>query len=223
MTYSINSNFNIFCGFTVNARQIELAITQTNNLLKTIPYTVYKNLDYKTTSSIVGSIFCHAVAEATEAIINPIEKGHPDLIPKEAENLSEENLRNYPVGLEVKCTVGNITKGANLRAGQPRINSLEGITWQAHHREVKELLGLVWDFVSGECDFNCPKVTAIFHANNLIREDWGNISGTEGRNTKVTGMTASGKKKMGQGWVALIDDDIYQQVYQRIMRFSLVP
>ncbi|KDR58056.1 hypothetical protein APPUASWS_007475 [Arthrospira platensis str. Paraca] len=130
-------------------------------------------------------------------------------------------MRNYPVGLEVKCTIGNITKGANLRAGQPRINALEGITWQAHHQEVKELLGLVWDFVLNEQDFNYPKVTAIFYANNLTQDDWGNISGTRGRNTKVTGMKVSGKQKMGQGWVAVIDDYLYKQVYQMIMKFSI--
>lgn len=166
-------------------------------------------------------MFCHSIANVTGAIVNPIEKGHPDVIPKEAgENSSEELLRNYPVGLEIKCTVGNITKGANLRAGQPRFGSLEGITWQAHHREVKKLMGLVWDFVKSEHDFNYPKITAIFHADNLVTDDWGQSIGTEGRNTKVTGMKSSGKQKMAQGWVALIDDQQYKKIYQKIMKFS---
>lgn len=221
MTYIINPDFNIFCGFEVNTRHVESALHQTNDFLKTIPFTVYKNIDYKTTSSIVGSIFCQFIAESTEAIVNPIEKGHPDVIPKGGENSSEKELRNYPVGLEVKCTVGNVIKGANLRAGEPRVNALTGITWQAHHQEVKELLGLVWDFVKSECQFNYPKVTAIFYANHLITDDWGNISGTEGRNTKVTGMKVSGKEKMGQGWVALIDNHLYKQIYQQIMKFSV--
>ncbi|MDT9189987.1 MAG: hypothetical protein P5681_19540 [Limnospira sp. PMC 894.15] len=221
MTYIINPNFHILGGFEVNARHIDSALSQTNQFLETIPAAVYKNIDYKTTSSIVGSMFCQSIAEVTEAIVNPIEKGHPDLIPKGSENSPEEELRNYPVGLEVKCTIGNITKGANLRAGQPRINALEGITWQAHHQEVKELLGLVWDFVLNEKDFNYPKVTAIFYANNLTQDDWGNISGTRGRNTKVTGMKVSGKQKMAAGWVALIDDYLYKQVYQMIMKFSI--
>ncbi len=221
MTYIINHKLNISCGFEVNIQHIESALSQTNELLEIIPSSVYKNIDYKTTSSIVGSMFCHSIANVTGAIVNPIEKGHPDVIPKEAgENSSEELLRNYPVGLEIKCTVGNITKGANLRAGQPRIGSLEGITWQAHHREVKKLLGLVWDFVKSEHDFNYPKITAIFHADNLVTDDWGQISGTEGRNTKVTGMKSSGKQKMAQGWVALIDAQQYKKNYQKIMKFS---
>ncbi|MFM7886703.1 MAG: hypothetical protein ACKPCM_08455, partial [Pseudanabaena sp.] len=126
MTYIINSDFNIFCGFEVNAIHVESALHQTNEFLETIPSTVYKNIDYKTTSSIVGSMFCQSIAGLTESIVNPIEKGHSDVIPKAGENSSEEELRNYPVGLEVKCTIGNITKGANLRAGQPRIHALEG-------------------------------------------------------------------------------------------------
>lgn len=221
MTYIINSNFKIICGFEVNGQHIESALHQTNEFLEIIPSTVYKNIDYKTTSSIVGSMFCQSIAGATGAIVNPIEKGHPDVIPAEGEGASEEELRNYPVGLEVKCTVGNITKGANLRAGQPRINALEGITWQAHHQEVEELLGLVWDFVTSEHEFNYPKVTGVFYTDNLTTDDWGSISGTEGRNTKVTGMKVSGKEKMGQGWVALIDNPLYLRLYQRILKFSI--
>ncbi|AFY73831.1 hypothetical protein Syn7502_01787 [Synechococcus sp. PCC 7502] len=221
MNYTINPLLNISCGFEVNSHHIESAVHQTNELLAIIPSSVYKNIDYKTTSSIVGSIFCQFIASTTGAMVNPIEKGHPDVIPKAGENSSEEELRNYPVGLEIKCTVGNITKGANLRAGQPRIGALEGITWQAHHREVEKLLGLVWDFVKSEHDFNYPRITAIFYADNLTTNDWGEISGTEGRNTKVTGMKVSGKQKMGQGWVALINDQSYSEAYQKIMKFSV--
>lgn len=113
MTYIINSNFNIFCGFEVNSQHVKSALHQTNEFLETIPSTVYKNIDYKTTSSIVGSMFCQSIAGAAEAIVNPIEKGHPDVIPKGGENSSEEELRNYPVGLEVKCTIGNITNSSS--------------------------------------------------------------------------------------------------------------
>ena len=221
MTYSINPKLNISCGFEINTQHIESALNQTNEFLEIIPSSVYKTIDYKTTSSIVGSMFCHSIANVTGAIVNPIEKGHPDVIPKEGEKSSEELLRNYPVGLEIKCTVGNITQGANLTAGQPRIDSLTGITWQAHHREVEKLLGLVWDFVKSDRDFNHPKVTAIFYTNNLITDDWGKISGTEGRNTKVTSIISTGKQKMGQGWVALIDEPQYKKMYQKIMKFSI--
>ena len=159
LPYKINSNFQINCGFDVNSQQILTAINQTNNVLSNLPATLYKSIDYKTISSIVGSIFCEYLASIVGAIVNPIEKGHPDIIPQEGSNSSEELLRNYPLGLEVKCTVGNISKGANLRAGQTRVKYLTGITWQAHHQEVQNLLGLIWDFVSNPYKFNYPKIT----------------------------------------------------------------
>ncbi|MEC4986471.1 MAG: hypothetical protein SAJ37_11835 [Oscillatoria sp. PMC 1068.18] len=128
MTYRINPNWKIFCGFEINSQHILTALDQTHSILDLLPATLYRNIDYKTTSSIVGSIFCANLAITTNSIVNPIEKGHPDLIPQEGENSPEEILRNYPVGLEVKSTIGNVIKGAKIKAGNPRVQSLTSIT-----------------------------------------------------------------------------------------------
>jgi hypothetical protein len=189
--------------------------------LSDLPATLYKSIDYKTTSAMIGSVFCDSLTCFVDAIVNPIEKGHPDLVPPIAANCTEEQLRNYPEGLEIKCTVGNITTGANLRAGQSRITKLTGITWQAHHREVSELLGLVWDFVADDHNFNFPAITGAFYSNCLCEDDWGAISGTTGRNTKVTGMATSGKEKMGNGWVTLVDRTEYITTYQHFLKFNI--
>jgi hypothetical protein len=212
----------IDAGFLISARQIGECAELTNSILTDLPAGLYRSLDYKTISAIIGSVFCDALASRTEGIVNPIEKGHPDIIPPTGAKATEEQLRNYPEGLEVKCTVGNIEQGANLRAGEERVGRLTGITWQAHHREVKELMGLVWDFVHAEETFRFPGITAAFYADNLNRDDWGQISGTTGRNTKVTGMRTSGKQKMGLGWLMLIDDSRYLATYSRVLGFPLV-
>lgn len=217
MNYKINNNFAINVGFEVNAKDIYDSIVQTNKLLRDLPSTLFKSIDYKTTSAMIGAIFCDTVATYTNSLVNPIEKGHPDIIPSYGANASEEELRMYPEGLEIKCTVGNIVKGANLRAGEIRIGHLTGVTWQAHHREVGELLGLVWDFVDDGQTFNYPTITGAFYSNILIPDDWGQISGTTGRNTKVSGMKASGKKKMGSGWVCLFDDCEYIEKYGKYL------
>lgn len=212
-TYRINNNFSINVGFNVTANHIHNAIVQTNAQLSALPSTLFTSIDYKTTSAMIGAIFCDTLASLTGSVVNPIEKGHPDIIPKDGLNSPEHILRKYPEGLEIKCTIGNIKTGANLRAGESRISQLTGVTWQAHHREVAELLGLVWDFVNSDNNFNYPTITAAFYSNNLIQDDWGKITGTTGRNTKVTGMAASGRIKMGQGCIALIDNQPYVQKY----------
>lgn len=221
MSYIIDNSFSIHVGFTVNSQHIKRAIVQTNLLLTELPSTLFKSIDYKTTSAMIGAMFCDTLALLTGSVVNPIEKGHPDIIPPNAVNATEEQLRKYPEGLEIKCTVGNIEQGANLRAGETRIAKLTGVTWQAHHREVKELLGLVWDFVNNGHTFNYPAITGAFYADDLVENDWGEISGTTGRNTKVSGMRASGKHKMGAGWVSLIDDPAYLERYKALLNIRV--
>ena len=219
LNYKINPGFRINCGFIVTGEAVRNAIMQTYAILGDLPANLHKSIDYKTTSAMIGSVFCDRLADVVGAIVNPIEKGHPDLVPPAAINCTEEDLRNYPQGLEIKCTIGNIETGANLRAGQTRIESLTGITWQAHHREVAELLGLVWDFVEDGRAFNYPAISGAFYSDDLCEDDWGQISGTTGRNTKVSGMAASGKAKMGRGWVAVVEKDEYLTAYSRSLRF----
>ncbi len=221
MNYIIDNNFSVQVGFIVNSKHINKAIMQTNASLAKFPSTLFKSIDYKTTSAIIGALFCDTLASLTGSIVNPIEKGHPDIIPSNAVDATEEQLRKYPHGLEIKCTVGSIKQGTNLRAGEARIGRLTGVTWQAHHREVKELLGLVWDFVNSGHTFNYPAITGAFYTDNLVEDDWGVISGITGRNTKVSGMKASGKHKMGGGWVSLINEPLYLARYKALLNVNV--
>lgn len=129
MPYKRNESFRIDCGFDVTIDHICEAILRTNSILADLPSTLFKSIDYKTTSAMIGAVFCDTLASKTGAIVNPIEKGHPDIIPADAKNCLEKELRKYPQGLEIKCTVGNIQKGADLRAGVARVEKLTGITW----------------------------------------------------------------------------------------------
>jgi hypothetical protein len=220
MQYKVQKLFAIDVGFSVKAKHVTESVELTNNILGDLPASLYRSLDFKTVSAIVGSIFCDSLASQTDGIVNPIEKGHPDIVPAGAANATEAQLRNYKSGLEAKCTVGNVEQGANLRAGVRRIEKLTGITWQAHHREVRELMGLTWDFAQSKEAFNYPAITGVFYASNLVTDDWGKISGTTGRNTKVTGMTASGKIKMGEGWVLLLDENEYLAAFKKFLGAS---
>lgn len=215
--YRVREDFSVRVGFSVKASDVLHAATLTNGILSKLPVSLYRCLDFKTSSAILGAIFGEHLADIAGAMVNPIEKGHPDIVPRAAAGATEAQLRNYPSGLEVKTTIGGIEKGANLRAGVKRVTQMTGITWQAHHREVRELMGLVWDFVEERDSFSYPGITGVFYSSNLAAEDWGQISGTTGRNTKVSAMLTSGKNKMGRGWVLMWDDDPYVEVFQRLL------
>jgi len=218
MSYLVNENFSINVGFPVTAVEVLQAVNETNNFLRSLPESLYKSIDFKTSGAVIGAIFCDKLADAIpNAAVNPIEKGHPDIIPSAGLGSSEELLRNYPQGLEVKGTIGNIRQGANLRAGMRRIDDLTGITWQAHHREVNHLLGFLWDFNNPHNGFNFPMLVGVFYTDQLIEDDWGAISGTTGRNTKVCGMLQTGKEKMGNGWIVLINQANYLTKLRRYL------
>lgn len=220
--YKIRANFSTFCGFTVTSNDIAYAAVMTSNQLQALPFTLFQSIDLKALSGIVGAFFGSHLSKKVGAILNPIEKGHPDIIPRSGQNASEAQLRNYPDGLEIKSTVGNVAKGSNLQAGEDRLSVLTGLTWQAHHQEVKRLLGLVIDFGGQVYDGrHFPIITAAFYADNLETENWGQISGTTGRNTKVTGLRASGKRKMGAGWTVILDQQEYQQKYENLLSFQV--
>jgi transcriptional regulator with XRE-family HTH domain len=222
LIYRENPNVSIISGFTVLSRDILGATLSTASQMQLLPFSLYQSIDLKTLSSITGAIFAGCLADRVGALVNPIEKGHPDIIPLKGRNATEAQLRNYPEGLEIKVTVGNVAKGSDLQPGAPRIASLTGITWQAHHREVKSLLGLTVDFAGTLRDGRrYPVVTAVFYADDLTVDDWGEISGTTGRNTKVTGMRSSGKSKMGNGWVLILDQAEYHEKYARLLNFTL--
>ncbi len=218
----INKKFEIECGFTVSSEDIQFAALMTSEQLEDLPFALFQSINLKALSGMVGAVFASFLAERVGGIVNPIEKGHPDIIPESGKNATEELLRNYPEGLEIKCTVGNVAKGSNLETGQKRLPQLTGITWQAHHREVESLMGLVTDFAGNikEGKF-FPAITGVFYSGDIRMADWGEISGTTGRNTKVTGMTASGKRKMGKGWVLLLNDNSYIDKYRKALSFNL--
>lgn len=222
-SYLLRQDAEIYCGFAVKPAEIYQAIVMSAQLMQTLPFSLFNSLDLKATSGMIGAIFINYLAEQLgDAIPNPIEKGHPDIVPSRARLASEAKLRHYPEGLEIKCTVGNVTKGSGLQTGDVRIQNITGLTWQAHHREVESLLGLVWDFAGYDHNGRkSPIITGAFFTDQLEKNDWGAISGTTGRNTKVTAMRLSGKQKMGEGWLVILNSPAYLSRYQKALKFEI--
>ena len=215
--YLINPDIDYDCGFPLTTEQIATAIVDCNRGLATLPAMLWNQLALKLTGAIIGTFLSTSIAAVAKALVNPIEKGHPDVLPQSALGASEAQLRNYPQGLEIKGTCGNLPTGVNLKPGENRCARLTGITWQAHHREVSKLLGCIWDFDAIITDASTPFISAVFFSNALSESDWGAISGTTGRNTKVSGMCSSGKRKMAAGTVCIINKEQYIHKYSAIL------
>lgn len=204
-------------GFIVSSQDILFAVNRLNDFLETLPINLYRSIDLKTMGSMIGALLCSYIADRVEgAMVNPIEKGYPDIIPDSGANASEEELRHYSTGLEVKGTVGNVISGTN-GCGIRRIENLKSVVWQAHHQEVNNLLCFVWDFCNNKNGFNYPAITCVFYSDKLRKNDWGAVSGTTGRNTKVCAMLASGKNKVGEGLILIADSEEYIQKYKSII------
>ena len=89
MGYRVREGFSIRVGFDVNASDVVHAATLTNGVLSTLPASLYRSLDFKTTSAILGAVFCENLADRSRAMVNPIEKGHPDIVPRSAAGATE--------------------------------------------------------------------------------------------------------------------------------------
>lgn len=213
--YLVDHTFDVWAGFNVTGEDVLNAILASNRVLDALPQSLYSTVDFKSQSGIVGAVFISELAVLTGSVVNPIEKGHPDIVPSSAIGASEEELRNFQQGLEVKSTIGGVSQGMAKGVGEQRVDVLKGITWQAHHREVKELLALNWDYIGGtKTSPEKPAIAGAFYTDKLVEDDWGKISGTTGRNTKVTGLKVSGKRKLGEGAVAVINEPRYIEGYR---------
>jgi hypothetical protein len=113
MGYRVRKNFSARVGFNVNASDVLHAATVTNGVLSALPASLYRSLDFKTSSAILGAVFCEHLADRTRAMVNPIEKGHPDIVPRAAAGATEAQLRNYPSGLEGEPSRRGEEGGAN--------------------------------------------------------------------------------------------------------------
>jgi len=215
--FLFNPAIEIQSGFQLEARALVTAVASANIDLGVLPHSLWKCIDLKSAGSIVGAHLASSIAREADAIVNPIEKGHPDVLPKSAANASEASLRNYPEGLEIKGTCGNLPTGLKFPERRNRCDHLVGITWQAHHQEVERLLAIIWDFDIIHGQSPSPVITAGFYSSELSPGCWGSPSGLTGRNTKVSGMRASGKAKMVAGTLFVLNHGNYASTYARIL------
>jgi hypothetical protein len=206
------------CGFEIDSSKLVQAIQECNEGLASFPPHIWSSIALKFSGAVIGEFFAASIANACGAFRNTVEQGYPDVLPIEAENATEIELRHYPTGLELKGTCGNIPTGKLVKAGVARVDSLSSINWKAHHREVENLLAFVWDFYPIKNNISTPCITAAFYCANLCEDDWGAISGLNGRSTKLSNMAKAGRDKMASGLVCILDDKSIKNKYQKIFK-----
>ncbi len=208
------------CGFEIDHIKLVSAINECNQGLASFPPHIWRSIALKFSGAVIGEFFAASIASSCNAFRNTVEQGYPDVLPKDAENASEYELRHYPTGLELKGTCGNIPTGNLVKAGLPRVNYLSSINWKAHHREVENLLAFIWDFYPVKDSIYTPCITAAFYCSNLCEDDWGAISGLSGRSTKLSNMAKCGREKMASGIVCVLDDPLIKNKYFKIFKID---
>lgn len=68
VSYLKNNTFNVNTGFSCNANHIEKAVNSTNKSIAALPFSLFRDIDYKTVSTIIGRLFSANLAEETGSL-----------------------------------------------------------------------------------------------------------------------------------------------------------
>ena len=177
-------------------------------IIKDIPVNIFAVLGMRNLSGFIGELFAISLIKASNGqfIGNPHQDGYPDLLLMNDygkilyARLTEAGQLRYKApfspfangGLEIKATCGDVFSAEKCAKrgiekpdiGDTRIELMEGYNWKSHHRETKNLLGILWDFYMG-----VPHIVAVFFGNNLTESDWRPITQPKeggGRTTSVS-------------------------------------
>ena len=213
------------------------AICMLDEQTKQFDINIFEVLGMRNLSGMVGEYFAKSVERFSSGNLhsNLHQDGYPDLL--RTNNVQRMNYYNslytesfgkkHPKdkslfspfkygGVEIKATCGSTPSASILPKpliGEQRIDKIISFDWKAHHRETNNLLSIFWDFIN-----EVPTIVACFYRNDLTINDWGKIVQPKtdgGRTTSVSIMTSTGVKKMCSGWIAVIDSDLYIDVFSR--------
>ncbi len=215
-----------------------------DTIIKEIQVDIFSILGMRNLSSFIGELFANSLAKKSKDrfIRNPHQDGYPDLLLMDEQGIKlyEEitargGIRDkspfspFPnSGIEVKATCGSVPTPTQCASrgiekpdmGETRIEVMLGYDWKAHHRETKNLVGILWDFLDG-----VPRIVAVFFGNNMKESDWGRIVQPReggGRTTSVSIMTRLGVNEMYMNWIAVIKDPRYVNFINKYNKGTLI-
>jgi hypothetical protein len=204
-------------------------IKEIDNLSRDYDFNFFESLGSRNISGIIGEIFANFFSIHLKNFVkNPHPDGRPDIL-----DLSNKQIHDYymnecfttinnkkvPIkskltpfqfgGIEVKCTIGKkpSNSGGNKEFGfgKPRIDSINGIMWQAHHVYSNTLLGLYFDYY--EISGGLPQIMAVFYA-ELNEANWRKVvtGSSSSKSTSVTSLTSDGLNKMRNNCIVSINN-----------------
>ncbi len=214
-------------------------------IMDDIPVDIFSILGMRNLSAFVGELFARSIAKGANGLFisNPHQDGYPDLLLMDDYgqqlwqelNISDQLRYKQPFspfangGLEIKATCGSVPTPKECKRkwgiskpdmGDTRISFLKSYDWKAHHQEINNLIGIIWDFNNN----HIPEIVAVFFGNNLIQDDWRMQDRKKdgGRTTSLSVMTRAGVKKMYQNWILVKNDPRYIDFLNRYNRGNLI-
>lgn len=227
-------------GLPISPDVLVKAAARTNDYLAKLPERFgvagsdfYSTLNQRNSSGFIGEVLKHSIPPLDPRFApNPHPDGRPDLLDLS----TPDNKRHFqtacfdPVtkaprrdqlapfvrgGIEIKCTVGNVRNASRFAVGAPRVSSVTGLTYWAHHAHACALLGAYYDF---SADHNgSPQLRAIFFF-RVVESDWNPVSvgHPDKKKTSNTSLNASGKRKLYRSLAAYDDAPKYVEMLGRI-------
>jgi hypothetical protein len=149
LTYKIDTGVEFaHIGFTTSVIEITNGWKSCNEYITTIPIANWKKLSNTTISTCISDYLCWFIDEqCQDCMLNEHEKGYPDLIPSNIDKNNTIGNGRYKSGAQIKITCRD--------------------SWAAHHPNVKNLLGGIWNYLDG-----IPQVVGLFYIDELTEDDF---------------------------------------------------
>ena len=227
-------------GLPFAKEKLEEANLWTNKYLAELPsifdstvFHFYTTLNQRNLSGFVGEVYKHVLkALCKDFIPNPHPDGRPDIL-----HLRNEEIRKYfkekcfdpkthaPIrdalapfkygGIEIKSTIGNTPKAGNFPVGQPRVATITGLNYWAHHAHACTLLGLYYDYCASTN--SSPQIKGIVYC-EIAESDWHKVSigRPDRKKTSNTSLNQTGVKKLKAALVMHSSEAEYVRAFKRL-------
>lgn len=189
------------------ARAAQLTNERFNEFYNQFPDIAKSSEEGAALSSAMGSLFNDKLIELSNGrlVKNPCHAGHPDIL-----NISQKKYKdyfNFKLNDEKWEELGG-NGGTYIFDGIESKCSKNDLSWSAHHSENTNLLGITCDIVNSHF-----QIVAVMFS-YLDENDWTKVKITNRKDsTPVSTLTKSGKEKMRNGWLCVLNEPKYISKY----------